>query len=281
LPLIQVQHHHAHAAALMAEQTLEEAVTIVCDGYGYGSDGKAWGGEILFCTRGSAGFKRLGHLESQPMLGGDLASRYPLRVAAGILHKAGVDIEAWLMQNSSHLPFGETEVQLIVNQLDKGLGIVETTSCGRILDSVAAVLGVCFMRSYEGEPAMKLESLGLKGKDVLNLKPDLQDDNVLVTTSLLKEIFNSTNKFSVQDLAYSAHNYLAKGLSTLAIEKAKALDIKEIGFSGGAACNQILAKIMRNEVEAAGLRFLVHEHVPAGDGGVSFGQAVIAGFCRF
>ena len=78
-PLIQVQHHHAHAAALMAEHNLEEAVTVVCDGYGYGTDGGAWGGEILFCTRESAKFKRLGHLEPQPLLGGDIASRYPLR----------------------------------------------------------------------------------------------------------------------------------------------------------------------------------------------------------
>ena len=69
LPLIQVQHHHAHAAALMAEHGLEEAVTVVCDGYGYGTDGEAWGGEILFCTQESANFKRLGHLEPQPLLG--------------------------------------------------------------------------------------------------------------------------------------------------------------------------------------------------------------------
>ena len=68
-PLIQVQHHHAHAAALMAEHNLEEAVTVVCDGYGYGTDGGAWGGEVLFCTRESAEFKRLGHLEPQPLLG--------------------------------------------------------------------------------------------------------------------------------------------------------------------------------------------------------------------
>ena len=113
-PLIQVQHHHAHAAGLMAEHNLEEAVTVVCDGYGYGTDGGAWGGEILFCTRESAEFKRLGHLEPQPLLGGDVASRYPLRVAAGMLAKAGVEVEPWLMQNSAHLPFGETEANLII-----------------------------------------------------------------------------------------------------------------------------------------------------------------------
>ena len=280
LPLIQVQHHHAHASALIAEHGLEEVVAVVCDGYGYGIDGAAWGGEILFCTKESANFKRLGHLETQPLLGGDLGSRYPLRVAAGILQKVGVDVEDWLMQNSAHLPFGETEVQLIVNQLAKGLGTVETTSCGRVLDSIAAVLDICYVRSYEGEPAMKLESAGLHGKEVLHLEPKVHG-GIIETTNLLKSVFDSKNKFLKEDLAYSAHVYLAKGLAAIAVEKAQTLGVKEIGFSGGAACNQILAKVMRCVVEAAGLRFLVHEAVPAGDGGVSFGQAVVGGFCRF
>ncbi len=115
-PFLQVQHHHAHAAALMAEHGLEEAVTVVCDGYGYGTDGEAWGGEVLFCTRESTEFMRLGHLEPQPLLGGDVASRFPLRVAVGMLDKAGVAVEPWLMQNSSHLPFGETEAKLLLDQ---------------------------------------------------------------------------------------------------------------------------------------------------------------------
>ena len=279
LPLVQVQHHQAHAAGLMAEHGLQEAVTVVCDGYGYGTDGKAWGGEILFSSRDSVNFKRLGHLEPQPLLGGDLASRYPLRVAAGILSKADVDIEGWLMQNSLHLPFGETEVQLIVNQLSKGLGTTETTSCGRVLDAVAAVLGVCYERTYEGEPAMKLESAALGGKDELNLKPIIHGV-VLDTKRLLRTIFEAKDKTSVTNLAYSAHAYLARGLAVLAVEKAQMLGVKNVGFSGGAACNQVLAELMREAVEDAGLQFLVHEAVPAGDGGVSFGQAVIGGFCR-
>ncbi len=279
-PLIQVQHHHAHAAALMAEHNLEEAVSVVCDGYGYGSDGGAWGGEILFCTRDSSKFKRLGHLEPQPLLGGDVASRYPLRVAAGMLAKAGVKVEPWLMENRAHLPFGETEANLILNQLGKNSAAVETTSCGRVLDAVAAVLGVCYERSYEGEPAMKLESAALRGKDVLKLKPILHGET-LETASLLRLIFEHRVEYSTADLAYSAHAYLAKGLGSLAVEKAMVLDVKNIGFSGGAACNQILAKVMRKTVEDAGLSFLVHEAVPAGDGGVSFGQAVVGGFSRF
>ncbi len=103
----------------MAEHNLEEAVSIVCDGYGYGTDGEAWGGEILFCTRESAEFKRLGHLESQPLPGGDFSSRYPLRVAAGMLAKCGVKVDSWLMQNADHLPFGQTEAKLILDRSRK------------------------------------------------------------------------------------------------------------------------------------------------------------------
>ena len=182
LPLVQVQHHHAHAAALMAEHGLDEIVAIVCDGYGYGSDGEAWGGEILFCTRESAEFKRLGHLEPQPLLGGDLASRYPIRVAAGMLHKAGINVEEWLMQEQQTPASWRNRSQTHSEPTQKRQSArLKQQVAGRVLDAVAAVLGVCYERSYEGEPAMKLESTALTGKDTLNLKPILQGD-VLDTT---------------------------------------------------------------------------------------------------
>jgi hydrogenase maturation protein HypF len=276
--LIQVQHHHAHVAALMMEHALDELVGVTCDGYGYGVNGKAWGGEILFCKRESADFKRLAHLEPQMLLGGDTATRYPLRVAAGMLNK-NVNVEPWLIKHSEHLPHGETEAKLILQQLHKGVGITETTSCGRVLDAVSAVLGLCYERTYEGEPAIKLESAAINGKDVLKMEPVI-DGDVLVTSKMLEVVFENVNKESVADLAYSAHAYLAKGLASLAVAKAGELGVKAVGFSGGAACNQILAEVMRRTVEAGGLRFVVHESVPAGDGGVSFGQAVVGGFFK-
>jgi hydrogenase maturation protein HypF len=276
--LIQVQHHHAHVAALMMEHALDELVGITCDGYGYGVNGKAWGGEILFCTRESADFKRLANLEPQMLLGGDTATRYPLRLAAGMLNK-NVNVEPWLIKHSKHLPHGETEAKLILQQLHKGIGITETTSCGRVLDAVSAILGSCYERTYEGEPAIKLESAAINGKDLLKMEPVI-DGDVLVTSQMLQVVFENVNKESVADLAYSAHAYLAKGLASLAVAKAGELGVKAVGFSGGAACNQILAEVMRRTVEAEGLRFVVHESVPAGDGGVSFGQAVVGGFFK-
>jgi len=277
--LVQVQHHYAHIAALMAEHDVKEIVGICCDGYGYGINGEAWGGEIILCTRDPSSFKRVAHLEKQPLIGGDLATRYPLRMAAGVLYKK-VNVEGWLLQNKEYFPHGESEIQIVLHQLEKDQNVIDTTSCGRVLDAVSAVLGICFERTYEGEPAMKLESAAIKGKDALKLKPIIKS-STLDTTEMLLEIFENRQKHSKADLAYSAHAYLARGLATLAIEKALENNIKTVGFSGGAACNETMALTMRKIVEAAGLRFLVHEAVPPGDGGLSFGQAVVGGFFQF
>lgn len=276
--LVQVQHHHAHIAALMAEHNIKEMMGICCDGYGYGTDGEAWGGEILLCTEETEGFKRLAHLEKQPLAGGDLATRYPLRVAAGILSKR-MKIEDWLLENAQRFPYGKEETLILVDQLRKGFGVSETTSCGRVLDAIAAILGICYERTYEGEPAMKLESAAIDGKDVLSLEPTIEN-GILETTRMVYEVFANREKYSKTDLAYSAHAYLARGLATLAIENVVKNDVKAIGFSGGAACNGILASIMRKTVKDAGLQFVVHSAVPPGDGGVSFGQAVVGGFLR-
>lgn len=274
--LIQVQHHYAHVAALMVEHNMKEIVGVCCDGYGYGVDGEAWGGEIILCTRESSDFKRVAHLEKQPLIGGDLATRYPLRMVAGILY-GKVNVEKWLLENKQHFPHGESEIQMLIRQLERSYKIVKTTSCGRVLDAVAAVLGVCYERTYEGEPAMKLESTAIKGKDILKLQPIIES-NVLDTTQMLLEMFENKEKLPKADLAYSAHTYLAKGLATLAIEKAQERNVKAIGFSGGTACNEILTLTMRRIVESEGFQFLVHEAVPPGDGGLSFGQAVVGGF---
>lgn len=276
--LVQVQHHYAHIAALLAEHDKNEMVGICCDGYGYGTDGEAWGGEILLCNLSSFGFKRLAHLEKQPLIGGDLATKYPLRIAAGILSRK-ISVNDWLFQNKRYFPHGEKEIEVLLNQLGKGHDVVETTSCGRILDAVAAVLDLCHERTYEGEPAMKLESVALEGREVLQLEPVIKND-VLETTQLLHEIFEQRKKHSKTDLAYSAHAYLAKGLAELAVEKALKNGIKAVGFSGGAACNKILALNMQKTVKDAGLEFLVHEVIPPGDGGVSFGQTVAVGFLQ-
>ncbi len=273
--LVEVQHHHAHVAALMAEHGVDEMVCICCDGYGYGTDGEAWGGEILLWNRESSGFKRLAHLQKQPLVGGDLATRYPLRAAAGMLY-GQTDVDDWLMQNVSRFPHGKNEIEVVLHQLEKG-DAQKTTSCGRVLDAVAAVLGVCHERTYEGEPAMKLESSAMKGRDILRLDPIIEG-GALNTANMLLQIFEKRGQCSKADLAFSAHTYLAKGLAALAIEKASENSVETVGFSGGTACNKILTAQIRKAMEPLGLKFLVHEAVPPGDGCASLGQAYVAAF---
>ncbi len=275
-PLVQVQHHHAHVAGLMAEHGVEEIVGVACDGYGYGAGGESWGGEVLLCKREVSEFDRLAHLEPQPLLGGDVATKYPLRVAAGILSKR-IDVSEFVTLNHGHLPHGETEANIILSQLGKLGHVPETTSLGRILDAAAAVIGVCFERTYEGEAAMKLESAAFGGKDVLAMLPLIRGE-VLDTTDMLVSVYENRGKFSKADLAYSVHAYLAKGLAALAIEKANAIGVGVVGFTGGSAVNSLLSSIVRAAVEAEKLTFLVNESVPPGDGGLSFGQAVVGAF---
>ena len=271
-PVVQVQHHHAHTAALMAEWSINEVVGVACDGFGYGSDGFAWGGEVLHCNK--EGFSRVAHLQNQPMVGGDLATYHPLRMAAGILYSEA-DVAEWLMSKSGLLPHGETEAELILQQLQKG-SAPTTSSCGRVLDAVSALLGICYERTYEGEPAMKLESVAFRGKDCLDLVPQIKG-TVLDTTYLVKEILNNMDSCSASDLACSAQSYLARGLGLLAVDQAERLGVKHVGFSGGVACNEHITETMRKTVEAKGFKFIVHTKIPAGDGGTSFGQAVAVG----
>ncbi len=271
--VIPVQHHHAHIASLMGEHAIDEMVGIACDGYGYGSDGYAWGGEVLHCHQ--EGFQRLGHLQGQPMVGGDLAALYPLRMAAGILNSE-MDIEEWLLSKSDHFPHGEKEIEVVLKQLEHR-SVPNTTSCGRVLDALSAILGICCERTYEGEPAMKLESAATKGKDVLNLTPELEG-NTIKTTSLVYEIFREREKHSVADLACSAQSYLSKALAQLASEEAGRLGVVNIGFSGGVAYNEHITSTMRKAVEKSGFKFIVHDLVAPGDSGISFGQTMVAGF---
>ncbi len=270
-PVFPVQHHYAHILSLMGEKGLDELVGICCDGAGYGSDGKTWGGEILHCTPNQ--FNRLGHLQEQPMIGGDLATRHPLRMAAGILNTTP-NIEAWIRSQASHLPHGEREAEIIVKQM-KSDRLPKTSSCGRVLDAVSALLGICYERTYEGEPAMKLESLAICGRYILKLKPKIAG-SVIDTSHLLQEIFANSNRYSTADLAYSAQEYLATSLAELAVEKAREIGVDTIGFSGGVAYNEHISSTIKRIVAGNGLQFLAHSQVPPGDGGISFGQAVAA-----
>lgn len=275
IPVKQVQHHHAHLAKLIGEHfdhPEEEIIGIAADGFGYGLNAEMWGGEIL---RGSCvDFTRLYHLEKQPLVGGDLSAKNPLRMLAGILYNSVDGIEDFLFSKSDYFPYGKKEVEIMLEQLKKE-DFLKTSSCGRLLDAVSALLGICYRRTYEGEPAMKLESAAIGGKDVLELKPSFEN-GVINTTCLLEAIWKKRSQHSQQDLAYSAHRYIAECFAKAAIEAADSNGINYIGFSGGCAYNTILVKQIKEEVTSSGFTFLQHAQLPPGDGGVSLGQALVA-----
>lgn len=270
--LMQVQHHHSHIASLIAEHGIDDQIVgIICDGIGYGYDGGAWGGEVMICD----GYRneRFGHLLEQPMVGGDLATLYPLRMVAGILYRCIEGLQDYLYSNANQFPAGKKEVESIFEQIHTG-NLPFTTSAGRILDAVSALLGVCYNRSYDGEPSILLESIAVDGEDI-NITPQIKNET-LDTTFLLDFIYSNRNKFKTKDLAYSAHSYLARGLGEIAAVAARSKGIKTIGFSGGVACNNIITKLLDEEVRRHGGELLLHRKVPPGDGGISLGQAYIA-----
>jgi len=271
LPLIKVQHHHAHIAKLMAENNVDEVVGIACDGFGYGEDGKAWGGEILHCS--SNRYERIGHLQEHLMPGGDLATKYPLRMVASILYDAE-RIDDWLSSKAAYFPHNVKEVEIVLAELERKKGSY-TSSCGRVLDAVSALLSICYSRTYEGEPAMKLESTAAYGRDTLKLNPRIHGE-ILDTRFLLEEIYRMRDSLPVADLACSAQSYLARGLAELATSRAEQFGVRTIGFSGGVACNEHIALTIRDHVQGRGFRFIMHNRVPPGDAGISFGQAAVA-----
>ncbi len=273
IPMIQVQHHHAHLSKLIAEHGTAEVIGIVCDGYGYGSDGSAWGGEILLSDLKKS--QRLGHLQNQPLPGGDLATKYPIRMVAGILSNE-IDVPEFLNDRVKYLPYGKREIEIISKQVLLA-NTPMTSSCGRVLDSVAALLGICSERTYEGEPAMKLEAIASQGKDTLAIEPQIKN-RIIDTTFLLKKIYEAQkrNNVKISDLALSAQSYIARSLAELAVDCAINEGINTVGFTGGVACNQYITNMIKHKIEESGLTFLSHDKVPPGDGGISLGQAVIA-----
>jgi hydrogenase maturation protein HypF len=275
IPLYRIQHHHAHAAKLMAEHGLDEVVCIVCDGFGYGLDGGAWGGEIFYSN--GPEFKRLAHLEEHPMIGGDLATLHPLRMTASILYDTP-GFQDWLQERAGNLPHGAAEAELILREAKRRRGIA-TSSCGRILDAAAAILDVACSRTYEGEPAMKLEAAAYGGKPIQGLNPIIEGDRIL-TKPLLEYLYESLGRERARDLAYSAHIYLARGLALQAIHEAERLQVRHIGFTGGVAYNRWITRELSRILEKNGYNLLLQKEAPCGDGGISLGQAYAASSLR-
>ncbi len=273
--LIRVQHHHAHIASVLGERQEETAIGIAVDGLGYGEDSTVWGGEILLAELSR--FTRVAGLSTMRMPGGDRAARYPARMVAGILYgeEGAEDVVG------RHVRFlgGEQERRIVFRQLEAGINTPAATSTGRFLDGVSALLGVCHERRYEGEPAMRLEGAAWKGED---LGPDLVfgregDRRVLDVRALFRDLVSYVEKgHRAKDVAMTAQMGIARGLATLAVEEAERRKLGAVALSGGVAYNGAIAARVKAMVEGAGLAFWSNERVPCGDGGIAFGQTVVA-----
>ena len=267
--MIPVQHHHAHAVALANDHNIDEMIAIVADGTGYGDDGTSWGGEILYTD--IKGYERLGHLEPQLMPGGDVATKYPIRMLLSILKD-----EDLIKNYIDYFKYGEMEIKNIYKQLDAGINVGKTTSTGRVLDSVSVALEICSERTYEGEASMKLESAAYYSTNDLEL-PLIIENNILNTTEILREVVNLYSKgYKKADIANAAQNTVAEGLSDLAIMAADEKGLDNIGATGGVFYNEAITNTVKNYIESHDYTFLQHKNTCCGDGSVSLGQAIVA-----
>lgn len=274
-----VQHHEAHFASVLVEHDLKHAIGIILDGYGFGWDGAAWGGEFFLAA--DRRIERIGSLRSVPMPGGDRASAQPLRMAASYLVTGGSDlasVESLLIERG----LSSSDAGVLLQQVERGINAPLTSSCGRFLDAVSAWAGICSTRTYEGEPAMKLEASAIAGKvlDVLRGESFLLEANdrlELDVASLFTRLVQQSEGFAPRDLAATAQALLADRIAALAIRLAECHDVEDVAFSGGVAYNEAITQVLLNRLESAGLRLFRNRAVPSGDGGVAFGQLSFAG----
>lgn len=269
LELIPVQHHRAHIAAT----TNEPCIGIAIDGVGYGDDGTVWGSEIF--AGQVPDLRRVAHLEPVSMPGGDLATRFPERMLYGILPDRRVS--ALLASRG----WPDVELGVLEKQLASGFNVTQTTSTGRVLDAAAALLGICRERTYDGEPAMKLESAAAGGRpEAWELTFGSRDGcEVLSGRALMETALErlAGDRQAVRDLAASFQFNLARGIAQMAVRAAERYGMKTVALSGGVAYNHAIRTTIEREVAAAGLACIASRDYPLGDGCVSYGQCVYAG----
>ncbi len=255
--LLEVQHHWAHGASLLAENGRERAAVISVDGTGYGDDGNAWGGEVLLCD--TEGYRRAAHLQNIPLLGGEKAVRDIRRLKFAIDRLNGEDS-----------PFVSDEEDAVMGKMmGRSIG---TSSLGRLLDALAYSLGVCSFRSYDGEPAMKMEPLLSRGRLIPGFETEIRNGEVM-TAHMFRGISGREDK---ADVAYSIVHAAAGALADAACSAAEDDGLKLIGLSGGVSYSRPVCDIIKNAVERRGMELMTHDRIPNGDGGISAGQAAIA-----
>jgi hydrogenase maturation protein HypF len=263
-PLLRVQHHAAHVAAVAAEHHLPNPVLgLALDGHGLGDDGTAWGGELIELH--GAQWRRLGHLKPMPMPGGERAAQQPWRMGVAALSMLGRGGEA-----AHRFPAADGASRL-ANFLGNADQTTKTTSMGRLFDAASSLLGICTQQTYEGQAAMELEALVSEPLNLPNgyeIRANTLDFmpllNALLTTGLTKQ--EGANLF---------HGTLIAGLADWIAQNAAVANHNHIALSGGCFANRVLSEGLSAALRARHLSAFLPRALPANDGGLCFGQAMM------
>ena len=271
-----VQHHHAHVVSAMVENGLHERVIGVSyDGTGYGTDGAIWGGEILLSDW--ARFERVAHLRYAPMIGGEVAIRKPYRMAAGYVWSLCAASQGEFQPFLATIPLAERI--LLRRQFDGKLNTPSTSSCGRLFDAAAALLGIRSEALYEGQPAVELEAAAdplatdIYPFDLLREGKGWVIDPAATLRALWCELRAGR---PVSRIAGAFHNSVAE-FTIAACRTVRDRDrLNRVVLSGGCFQNQLLTRKAVEGLTTAGFEVFTHKLVPPNDGGLSLGQATVA-----
>jgi hydrogenase maturation protein HypF len=282
LPAVGVQHHHAHIAACMAEHHAppgEQVIGVSFDGTGYGEDGAIWGGEFLLASLAS--FQRASHLNYVRLPGGDKAIKEPWRVALSWLDAAGLEWEddlppvKWAQTLVQQLPQPMSPLDAVRQQINSGVNAPYTSSLGRLFDAVASLIGLRQVVNYEAQAAIELEASLAQhefGLYAFEIQPEVFD-----FTPVLRSIVDDMrNGVHPTQIAARFHNTLALAVHEICRELRSTHGIQRVVLSGGVWQNKTLLNRAYNMLKNDDFEVCVHQQVPANDGGLALGQAVIA-----
>jgi hydrogenase maturation protein HypF len=278
LPLVGVQHHHAHIASCMAENGVDgRVIGMALDGTGYGTDGCIWGGELLLADYGD--FERAGHFEYVPMPGGEAAVSEPWRMAVSYLYR---HLEGDFLH--LQIPFVQqlesAKLKVLLQAMEHHINSPLTSSCGRLFDAVAALAGIRQQVNYEAQAAIELEMAMDTATAARGYPLDVVEENGQLTIStrrLFVELLADLKRFTpVGIVSARFHLGLVEALAKAAEILRRRTGLERVCLSGGSFNNRFLLEHLQADLRAAGFQVFTQSEVPAGDGGLSLGQALVA-----
>jgi hydrogenase maturation protein HypF len=272
-----IQHHHAHIAACMADNGLDnhKVIGVAFDGTGYGTDGAIWGSEFL--TADYAGFERAGQLEYLPLAGADAAIRHPWRIAVSYASSLGLTIDDLPSMQAIDAKMRDS----VRGLLERRLNTVQTSSMGRLFDSVASLAGVRNEVSYEAQAAIELEVMARPHLTAVPAYPysvEICEGRLLIVIAdLLASVIDDARRGEAPGCVGARfHKSIAAATGELCRRIADAQGLEEVVLSGGVWQNEILLTLVCESLDEHGLTVYLHRETPCNDGGLALGQAVIA-----